>query len=134
MEYVTPETAGTLVPEPNTGPLDLLERHFGYKSFRPGQQEVIEHVLAGNDAVVLMPTGGGKSLCYQVPAMAMDGLTVVVSPLIALMKDQVQALQANGIPAAFLNSTLAYSEEQAVEVRLRNGDLRLLYVLSLIHI
>lgn len=77
--------------------LQLLERHFGYKRFRPGQQEVIEHVLAGHDAVVLMPTGGGKSLCYQVPALALDGLTVVVSPLIALMKDQVQALQANGI-------------------------------------
>ncbi|MBX2983344.1 MAG: DNA helicase RecQ [Flavobacteriales bacterium] len=128
MEYVTPETAGPFVAEPNASPLELLEKHFGYKSFRPGQEEVIEHVLAGNDAVVLMPTGGGKSLCYQVPALAMDGLTVVVSPLIALMKDQVQALQANGIPAAFLNSTLTYSEEQTIETQLRCGAMKLLYV------
>lgn len=133
MDYVITETAGTPIAVlkldgANTGTLDLLEKHFGYKSFRPGQHDVIEHVLAGNDAVVLMPTGGGKSLCYQVPALAMEGLTVVVSPLIALMKDQVQALQANGIPCAFLNSTLAYSEEQAIETRLRNGELKLLYV------
>lgn len=89
-------------------PLQLLEKHFGYKNFRPQQEEVITHVLAGRDAVVLMPTGGGKSLCYQVPALALQGLAVVVSPLIALMKDQVQALLANGIPAAFLNSTLFF--------------------------
>ncbi|MGV9012606.1 MAG: DNA helicase RecQ [Flavobacteriales bacterium] len=128
MEYVIPEIAGAFVAEPHASPLDLLERHFGYKSFRAGQQEVIEHVLAGNDAVVLMPTGGGKSLCYQVPALALEDLTIVVSPLIALMKDQVQALQANGIPSAFLNSTLTYSDEQAIEARLRNGGLKLLYV------
>jgi ATP-dependent DNA helicase RecQ len=128
MEYVTPETTGPLVAEPGDSPLDLLERHFGYKSFRPQQQEVIDHVLAGNDAVVLMPTGGGKSLCYQVPALAMNGLTVVVSPLIALMKDQVQALQANGISAAFLNSTLDHSEEQTITARLRKGEMKLLYV------
>ena len=108
--------------------LELLERHFGYKSFRPLQQEVIEHVLAGNDAVVLMPTGGGKSLCFQVPALALDGLTVVISPLIALMKDQVQALQGNGIPAAFLNSSLQYDEERLIHQQLRNGELKLLYV------
>ncbi len=128
MEYVTPETSGPFVAEPNASPLELLEKHFGYKSFRPGQLEVIEHVLAGNDAVVLMPTGGGKSLCYQVPALAMDGLTVVVSPLIALMKDQVQALQANGIPCAFLNSSQDFAEEQAIESRLRQGVIKLLYV------
>src|SRR5690606_8538416 len=106
----------------------LLDRHFGYRSFRPLQREVIEHVLVGGDAVVLMPTGGGKSLCYQVPALALDGLTVVVSPLIALMKDQVQALQANGIAAAFLNSTLGFAEEQALEAQLRSGLVKLLYV------
>lgn len=110
------------------GPEELLEKHFGYKSFRPLQQEVVEHVLAGGDAVVLMPTGGGKSLCYQVPALALEGITVVVSPLIALMKDQVQALQANGIAAAYLNSTLTFVEEQAVEAQLRKGVMRLLYV------
>jgi ATP-dependent DNA helicase RecQ len=107
---------------------ELLERHFGYKSFRPQQQEVIEHVVQGNDAVVLMPTGGGKSLCYQIPALAFQGLTVVVSPLIALMKDQVQALQGNGIPAAFLNSSLEFQEEQLIRQQLRKGELKLLYV------
>jgi ATP-dependent DNA helicase RecQ len=112
----------------SSSPLDLLERHFGYKTFRPQQQEVIDHILAGHDAVVLMPTGGGKSLCYQIPALAMDGLTVVVSPLIALMKDQVQALQGNGIPAAFMNSSLGYAEEQAISEQLRKGELKLLYL------
>ena len=128
MEYVILETVGSFVAEPDASPLELLEKHFGYKNFRPGQQEVIEHVLAGNDAVVLMPTGGGKSLCYQVPALALKGLTVVISPLIALMKDQVQALQANGIPSAFLNSSQDFAEEQAIEAKLRHGALKLLYV------
>ncbi|HRP00201.1 MAG TPA: DNA helicase RecQ [Flavobacteriales bacterium] len=106
----------------------LLERHFGYRSFRPLQREVIDQVMAGGDAVVLMPTGGGKSICYQLPAVALDGLTVVVSPLIALMKDQVQALQGNGIAAAYLNSTLGFTEEQAIEEQLHTGALKLLYV------
>ncbi|MBP8823254.1 MAG: DNA helicase RecQ [Flavobacteriales bacterium] len=128
MEYVVQEIIGPLVSEPDTSPLQLLEKHFGFKSFRPQQEEVINHVLAGHDAVVLMPTGGGKSLCYQVPALAKEGLTVVVSPLIALMKDQVQALQANGIPAAFLNSTLTFTEEQAIHAQLRGGAMKLLYV------
>jgi ATP-dependent DNA helicase RecQ len=128
MEYVSPTSSASLVEDPDASPLRLLEKHFGYKSFRPQQQEVIEHVLGGQDAVVLMPTGGGKSLCYQVPALALSGLTVVLSPLIALMKDQVQALQANGIAAAFLNSTLSFSEEQAIEAQLRSGAMKLLYV------
>ncbi len=81
-------------------PEELLHKHFGYNQFRPLQREAIDHLLAGNDAVILMPTGGGKSLCFQIPALALDGITLVVSPLIALMKDQVQALQANGIAAA----------------------------------
>lgn len=127
MESIT-TTAPPGAREPGTAALHLLERHFGYKSFRPGQQEVIEHIIAGRDALVLMPTGGGKSLCYQVPALALDGLTLVISPLIALMKDQVQALQANGIAAAFLNSTLAFAEEQTLEAQLRGGALKLLYV------
>ncbi len=127
------ETANLAEPQSTYGAsgmslLELLERHFGYKSFRPLQQEVIEHVINGNDAVVLMPTGGGKSLCFQIPALAMGGLTVVVSPLIALMKDQVQALQGNGIPAAFLNSSLGYEEEQSINEQLRTGALKLLYV------
>lgn len=107
---------------------NLLERHFGYRSFRPLQREAIEQVMAGGDAVVLMPTGGGKSICYQLPAVALDGLTVVISPLIALMKDQVQALQGNGIAAAYLNSTLDLAEEQAIDAQLRAGTLKLLYV------
>jgi ATP-dependent DNA helicase RecQ len=106
----------------------LLQKHFGFHSFRPGQEEVIGHVLAGNDAIVLMPTGGGKSLCYQIPALALDGLTVVVSPLIALMKDQVQALQGNGIPAAYLNSSLSFQEELAIINDLDAHRLKLLYV------
>ncbi|MBX2974265.1 MAG: RecQ family ATP-dependent DNA helicase [Flavobacteriales bacterium] len=106
----------------------LLERHFGYESFRPQQEGIIEHVLSGRDAVVLMPTGGGKSLCYQIPALALDGLTVVVSPLIALMKDQVQALQSNGIAAAYLNSSLQFNEERLIHQQLRHGELKLLYV------
>ena len=119
------------LPQYTTTSLDLeglLERHFGYKSFRPLQRDIIEHVVAGRDAVVLMPTGGGKSLCFQVPALALDGLTVVISPLIALMKDQVQALQGNGIPAAFLNSSLGFAEEQAISEQLRKRTLKLLYV------
>ncbi len=112
----------------SNAPLELLERHFGYKSFRPQQQAIIDHVIAGGDALVLMPTGGGKSLCYQVPALALDGLAVVISPLIALMKDQVQALQGNGIAAAYLNSSLTFAEERLVQQQVRNGDIKLLYV------
>ena len=86
-------------------PAEILQTVFGYNDFRHNQQDIIEHLLNGQDAVVLMPTGGGKSLCYQVPALCVDGVTIVVSPLIALMKDQVDALILNGVKAAFLNST-----------------------------
>ncbi|GAA0953695.1 DNA helicase RecQ [Actinocorallia libanotica] len=108
--------------------LDALRRVFGYDSFRPGQQEIIEHVVAGGDALVLMPTGGGKSLCYQIPALVRPGVGVVVSPLIALMQDQVDALRALGVRAAFLNSTQNLDQRREVERAFRAGELDLLYL------
>ena len=107
---------------------DLLKQYFGYDDFLPLQEEIISSVLEGMDALVLMPTGGGKSLCYQLPALRLGGLTLVVSPLIALMKDQVDALQANGIAAAFINSTLPYSEINRIQGQAQRGDLKILYV------
>src|SRR5437867_2110113 len=89
---------------------DMLKRHFGYEEFRPLQEEIIGRVIDGKDCVVLMPTGGGKSLCFQLPAVMSDGVALVISPLISLMKDQVDALRANGIAADFINSTVAPSE------------------------
>ncbi len=107
--------------------LPLLKRTFGYSAFRPLQREIIEASLAGQDVFALLPTGGGKSLCFQLPALARPGLTVVVSPLIALMKDQVDALQASGIAATFLNSTLGADESRARLRGLHRGDFKLLY-------
>ena len=107
---------------------ELLKRYFGYETFRPLQEEVIESVLRGQDTLVIMPTGGGKSLCYQLPALRLDGLTLVVSPLIALMKDQVDALRANGVPAEFINSTLTYAEIARVQRQAQQGDLKILYL------
>src|SRR3984893_16553504 len=109
-------------------PLAVLRRVFGYSSFRGQQQEIIEHVIAGGDAIVLMPTGGGKSLCYQLPALLRPGLGVVVSPLSELMKDQVDALRQAGVRAATLNSGLATGEAATVEREIREGALDLLYV------
>ncbi len=106
----------------------VLKQYFGYDTFRPQQAEIIDTVLRGDDCMVLMPTGGGKSVCYQVPAMVQDGLTVVISPLIALMKDQVEALRANGIEAAYLNSSLSSSEQDSVFWKAKLGELKLLYV------
>ena len=108
--------------------LEQLKTHFGYDAFLPLQEEVIASVMAGQDSFVLMPTGGGKSLCYQLPAMALPGLTLVVSPLIALMKDQVDALEANGLPAAFINSTQSPEELRQVVRGIRSGKIKLLYV------
>lgn len=108
--------------------LTLLKHHFGYTHFRHNQQAIIENVLQGKDTMVLMPTGGGKSICYQLPALAFGGVTIVVSPLIALMKDQVDALTQNGIPAAFLNSTQSVAEQQLIIRMLREKRLRLLYL------
>ncbi len=107
---------------------DNLQKYFGYGSFRPLQLEIIQDVLKGKDAVVLMPTGGGKSICYQLPSVMMEGITLVVSPLIALMKDQVQSLTANGINAVFLNSSLTETSKRAIVERINSGEVRLLYV------
>src|SRR5438045_8768116 len=108
--------------------LPLLKQSFGFDSFRPLQEEIIRDALAGRDAFASLPTGGGKSLCFQLPALAREGLTVVVSPLISLMKDQVDALQASGIAATFLNSTLKANETAARMLGLRDGTFSLLYV------
>jgi ATP-dependent DNA helicase RecQ len=108
--------------------LEVLRRVFGYDSFRGQQQEIIDHVTAGGDALVLMPTGGGKSLCYQIPALLRDGVGVVVSPLIALMQDQVDALRALGVRAGFLNSTQDPGERRLVEGAFLDGQLDLLYL------
>src|SRR5436853_818421 len=108
--------------------LPLMKRYFGFTSFRPLQEEIIRDALAGKDSFALLPTGGGKSLCFQLPAMARKGLTVVISPLIALMKDQVDSLQASGVPATCLNSSLAPGESRPRLRGLHNGEYRLLYV------
>jgi ATP-dependent DNA helicase RecQ len=114
--------------EEERAPLGVLREIFGFDSFRGQQLAIIEHVIAGGDAIVLMPTGGGKSLCYQVPALLRAGLGVVVSPLIALMKDQVDALSQLGVRAAALNSRLSPGEAAAVERAVRESALDLLYV------
>src|SRR5215813_3952127 len=107
---------------------NILKQTFGYDTFRPLQREVIENVLARRDTLAIMPTGGGKSLCYQIPSLLLDGLTVVVSPLIALMKDQVEQLRAFGVPALFLNSSLSPETYQANIDHVRRGEVKLLYV------
>lgn len=109
-------------------PLEVLRRVFGYESFRGEQQAIVEHVVGGGDALVLMPTGGGKSLCYQIPALVRPGTGVVISPLIALMQDQVDALTELGVRAAYLNSTQDWREARQVEQAFVDGELDLLYV------
>jgi ATP-dependent DNA helicase RecQ len=116
------------VTSPPSPAYDVLNRVFGYPDFRGQQREIIEHVVDGGDALVLMPTGGGKSLCYQIPALVRPGTGVVISPLIALMQDQVDALRTLGVRAGFLNSSQDYDERRLVEAEFVNGDLDLLYV------
>ncbi|HEX3386934.1 MAG TPA: RecQ family ATP-dependent DNA helicase, partial [Mucilaginibacter sp.] len=109
-------------------PIQALQKYFGYNEFRHQQESIIEHILNGTDVLTLMPTGGGKSLCYQLPAVLMEGLTIVISPLIALMKDQVDSLNVNGIPAAFLNSSQSDAEQAAITQKLRDNKIKLLYL------
>jgi ATP-dependent DNA helicase RecQ len=109
-------------------PLQILQTTFGYANFRDKQQAIVEHVIAGNDALVLMPTGGGKSLCYQVPALAREGLAIVVSPLIALMQDQVDALRQLGVEASYLNSSLNTEDNARITSRVLSGEIKILYV------
>lgn len=109
-------------------PLQVLQTTFGYNQFRGAQQAIVEHVCDGGDALVLMPTGGGKSLCYQIPALIRDGLAIIVSPLIALMQNQVEALQQLGIEAAFLNSSLSAEQNAQTTQRILAGNIKLLYV------
>src|SRR6201995_5766754 len=106
-------------------PQQALQKYFGYSEFRHQQAEIVQQVLSKNDVLTLMPTGGGKSLCYQLPAVLLDGLTIVISPLIALMKDQVDSLNAMGIPATFLNSTQGYEEQSRIATQLSNNDIKL---------
>lgn len=108
--------------------VELLKKYFGYDSFRNGQEEIIENILSRRDVLAIMPTGGGKSLCYQIPAMMMDGTTIVISPLISLMKDQVDTLQQIGIPSAFINSSLSLGELRRIIYEAENGTYKLLYV------
>src|SRR6201997_1020761 len=114
-------------PPESTAALAVLRETFGYPEFRGQQAEIIAHVTTGGDAMVLMPTGGGKSLCYQIPALLRPGLGIVVSPLIALMKDQVDALRQAGVRAAALNSSMTWPQVQEVERKARQGELDLLY-------
>ncbi len=111
-----------------SSPQTILRKVFGYSRFHPLQHEVISHVLQGNDALVLMPTGGGKSICFQVPALCLPGVTLVISPLVSLMKDQVEMLQANGVAAAYWNSTQSSEENRAVYRDMMNGAIKLLYI------
>lgn len=106
----------------------LLKQYFGHSAFRPGQERVVDAILDGRDAVCVMPTGAGKSVCYQIPALMLDGITLVISPLISLMKDQVNALTQNGIPAAYLNSSLTLSQYVRVIENIRRGAYKLIYV------
>ncbi|GGC82923.1 DNA helicase RecQ [Undibacterium terreum] len=128
MEIVEEKIAASRQGNLDEGALHLLQTVFGYPSFRDQQARIVKHVASGGDALVLMPTGGGKSLCYQIPALLRDGVGIVVSPLIALMQDQVDALAEVGVRAAFLNSTQTFDEALRIEKMMRDGELDLVYI------
>ena len=106
----------------------ILKQYYGHSAFRAGQEALIDAILSGRDALCVMPTGGGKSLCYQIPALLLSGITLVVSPLISLMKDQVAALKSAGVPAAYINSSLTGEQIRTVYARTRKGAYKLIYV------
>ena len=108
-------------------PEALLQQYFGHREFRSGQKQAIDAILQGRDVLAIMPTGAGKSVCYQISAMLLPGLTIVISPLISLMKDQVEALHQVGIPAAYLNSTISPAQFADTMIGVRNGQYRILY-------
>lgn len=108
--------------------LNVLEKYYGYKAFRKGQKDIIDQIIKGEDVLAIMPTGGGKSICYQIPALIHEGITIVISPLISLMKDQVDTLKDMGIKGALINSTLSAAEENAVINNLKNGEIKILYI------
>lgn len=122
-----PSQADSILTSENNA-AKILQDVFGYQSYRVGQQQVIDSVLAGQDSLVIMPTGGGKSLCYQVPALLFSGLTIVISPLISLMKDQVDQLKANGVAAECINSSMDREDLISVYNRMNNGQLKMVYI------
>ncbi|HBC74240.1 MAG TPA: DNA helicase RecQ, partial [Candidatus Wallbacteria bacterium] len=111
-----------------THPLKLLRQYFGYSQFREGQPELISAIISGRDALGIMPTGAGKSICFQIPALMAKGAVIVVSPLISLMKDQVESLRQAGLPAAFINSTLTSSEYRNIVSEALKGTFKLIYI------
>jgi ATP-dependent DNA helicase RecQ len=126
--FSNPTTPISTMTTMSKDPVELLQNVFGYSAFIGKQEEIIRHVLGGGDGVVLMPTGGGKSVCYQIPAIILPGTAIVVSPLIALMRDQVQGLLQMGVRAGCLNSSLSMQEARETEERLAEGKLDLVYV------
>ncbi len=123
MEY-SPVSASNL----HSMSLSILNEYFGYDAFRIGQQEIINSIVSGKDTLVIMPTGGGKSLCYQIPALMLTGTAIIISPLIALMKDQVDGLIERNIPAALINSTVSQHDQQIIARDIVNGRIKLLYI------
>ena len=117
-----------MIPHSEMTPEQVLQDVFGYQAFRDGQKQVIDSVLLGQDSLVIMPTGGGKSLCYQVPALLFSGLTIVISPLISLMKDQVDQIKANGVAAECINSSMDREDLIRVYNRMNNGQLKMVYI------
>ena len=112
----------------NVQPIDILKASYGYQSFRPGQREIISGVMEGRDVLAVMPTGAGKSLCFQIPALLFDGISLVVSPLISLMRDQVAAMKQIGIPAAFINSSLTPTQTEKAISLAKNGRYKMIYI------